>query len=257
MKIDCIFTATDDNPLYHEFIPMFIKLWKHFLPEADVKILYISNSFPEQYTQFKENIILLPPIENVHTAFIAQFIRLLFPCIMPYNNGVLITDMDILPMNASYYVNNIKDISDDKFVCFREPEKISDKNMYCMCYNVATPAVWKQLFQINSPDQITDRIVCEFKKIIYNGNHGGDGWFHDQFYLSEKIENWCDYNTRFVLLKDQETKFNRLDRGTCIMDNTTFENIKNYQYSDFHALRPFSKYRYFNNIITQMLTSNK
>ena len=55
----------------------------------------------------KNNIIIFEPIKNILTSFTSQFIRLLYPCILNYKNGVLITDMDMLPMNNTYYTENI------------------------------------------------------------------------------------------------------------------------------------------------------
>jgi len=39
MKLDCVLTAVNENPLYLEFIPIFIKTWNKLYPGIDVKIL--------------------------------------------------------------------------------------------------------------------------------------------------------------------------------------------------------------------------
>ena len=41
----------------------------------------------------------LKPIENISTSFISQYIRILYPAILNYKSGILITDIDMLPMN--------------------------------------------------------------------------------------------------------------------------------------------------------------
>ena len=50
------------------------------------------------------------------TSFISQYIRLLYPAILNSEGGVLITDMDMLPMNSDYYIKSIEDINNDKFI---------------------------------------------------------------------------------------------------------------------------------------------
>ena len=120
MKLDCILTAVNENTLYLEFIPIFIKTWNKLYPNVDVKIILIAKKIPEEYLCYKDNIILFEPIENVLTSLTSQFIRLLYPCILNYDNGVMITDMDMLPMNRSYYTENIKPFDNSKFIYLRE-----------------------------------------------------------------------------------------------------------------------------------------
>jgi hypothetical protein len=94
MILDCVITAVNENELYLEFIPIFIKTWNKLYPKIDVKIILIAKKIPIEYSDYINNIILFEPIGNVLTSFISQYIRLLYPCILNYKNGVLITDME-------------------------------------------------------------------------------------------------------------------------------------------------------------------
>jgi len=85
-------------------------------PNVDVKIILIAKQIPDQYLEYKDNLILFEPIEGILTSFISQFIRLLYPCILHYQHGVMITDMDMLPMSKTYYH------------CYRPMNKYSDIN---------------------------------------------------------------------------------------------------------------------------------
>ena len=100
------------------------------------------------------------------TSFTAQFIRLLYPCILNYINGVIITDIDMLPMNNTYYTENIKPYDSDKFIYYRDNICFEDKQI-AMCYNVATPKVWSDIFKINS---LTD-IITTIKLVSSNNNN--------------------------------------------------------------------------------------
>jgi len=116
MKLDCVLTAVNDSRLYLDFVPSFIKTWNKLYPDVDVKIIFISKNIPDDLLVYKENIILFEPIDNILTSFTAQFIRLLYLYILNYTDGVLITDIDILPMNRTYYTEHIKPYDNNKFI---------------------------------------------------------------------------------------------------------------------------------------------
>jgi hypothetical protein len=243
MKLGTVLTATDTNPLYCEFIPIFIKAWKTLFPEVDVIVVLISNELPDSLIDYSENIRLVTPISGIHTAFHAQCIRLLYPQYIERSEGVLITDMDMLPMNRFYYENPIKHLSDDTFVAYRDvllPSEIP------MCYNIAIPSTWKKVFEDES-------IEKWYTRGNYDGNHGGSGWNIDQLVL---IEFFNRYSGKKIILNDNITKYNRLDRyGFNFNDKTLFGKIQSGIFSDYHCLRPYSKYKEINDKLVEQLRS--
>lgn len=254
MKLDCVLTAVNENPLYIDFIPFFIKSWNKLYPSVDVKIVLIANDIPQHLLSFKNNIILFKPIQNMSTAFISQYIRLLYPCIMnEYNNGIMITDIDIIPMNKYYYIDNIKNIDDNKFVYFRE-NICFEYTEIAMCYNIGLSSTWSDIFKINSIDDIQKRLISVCNNINYIEGHGKSGWSTDQRDLYKYIMQWNNITNNFICLKENETKFKRLDRFTFqINDNIIKNNISNGIYTDYHCLRPMSKYNDINNQIYELL----
>jgi len=250
MRIGTVVTATDTNPLYIEFIPMFIKAWKKVLPEVDIHILLIAESIPEIYSSYKDNIILVKPIPGVHTAFHAQCIRLLYPRDVKRNTeAVIITDMDMIPLNNSYYTKPIEYIDNDVFVVYRDvllPTEIP------MCYVAALPNIWSSVF---GKDQTEDLIKQWYQHSQYSGIHGGSGWNTDQLILTRMFKLW---NGKKLVLNDGITKFNRLDRSHIdylSQNNIELlkEKVKAGEYSDYHCLRPYRKYSELNNLIVNSL----
>ena len=234
MKLGTVLTACDLNPLYSEFIPIFIKAWKTLFPEVDVIVLLISETLPEHLSEYSEYIKLTLPIKGIHTAFHAQNLRLLYPQEIERNEGVLITDMDMIPMNRFYYEDAIQNISDDTFISYRDcllPHELP------MCYNIALPAIWKSVFEKETLEQW-------YTRATYDGNHGGSGWNIDQLVLIEKFNN---YTGKKIILNDKITRFNRLDRsGFNFNDKNLRSNISSGVYSDYHCLRPYSQYKEIN-----------
>jgi hypothetical protein len=250
MKLDCVLTAVNDNPLYIVFIPFFVKTWNLLYPQVDVKIVLIAAEIPENIKEYETNIILFQPPENMSTSFISQYIRLLYPCILNYENGVLITDMDMLPMNRTYYTETIAHIPENKFVYYRESECM-DWWQISMCYNVATPTVWKEVFQISSLEEIRHRLIDVFHS---DQGYKRYGWATDQYHLYNRVLEWHNKTSQFVALKESETKFCRLDRSDIDLNNeTVIENIRNGLYTDYHCLRPFKQYEAENNKILETL----
>ena len=252
LKLNCVLTAVNDNKLYLDFIPIFVKTWNKLYPETDVKIVLIAKNIPKEFEEYSRNIILFEPIENISTSFISQYIRILYPAILNYSNGILITDIDMLPMNREYFSKHIKNIPINKFVYMRD--ELITKRQFYICYNIATNKVWKQIFKINSIDDIKDRIKKVYNKINYIDGVYNHAWNTDQFELFKYVTFWNRYTRNLVILEDNKTKYNKIDRGHCDITNETIvNNIKNGKYTDYHCLRPFKKYEEINNKIFELL----
>ena len=246
MKLDCILTACNLKPLYVEFIPYFINICKKLYPSVDVKIILIAEEIPQEYNEYSDNIILYNAPQDISSCFISQYIRLLYPAIMDYKNGVLITDIDNVPLNKTYFTKNIENISDDKWINLRE-WKTNDQ--ICMMYQIAKPDIWKEVFNINSIDCINNRIIDVYKSIKYvNGSFSGD-WFRDQLDLYKYVMDWNKKTGKYVFLYDKNTGFKRLGRNRPFNVNKIKDDIKNGKYSDYHCLRPYSKYKEINDKI--------
>jgi len=252
MKLDCVLSAVNENTIYIDFIPIFIETWKKLYTDIDIKIILIAKKIPEKYLCYKNNIILFEPIESVLTSFTSQFIRLLYPCILNYENGVMITDIDMLPMNRTYYTKNIELYDNNKFIYFLE-NILFNINQIAMCYNVATPNIWKDIFKIYSLEDIRTKIKNAFKNNNIKEGHGNSGWCTDQKFLYNSINNWKKKDN-FVCLNMKKTKFKRLGRNRF---NTLTEDIKKKisrgEYTDYHCHRPVSKYLNLINTVVELL----
>jgi hypothetical protein len=153
----------------------------------------------------------------------------------------MITDIDMLPMNLTYYTENIKSYDNNKFIYYRENICFNYKQI-AMCYNVATPKIWRDIFEINSLEDIITTIQdVHYDNIIKEG-HGNVGWSIDQLTLYDKVINWNKKTNNFICLKENETKFKRLSRNDFNINNNFIKtNIINGKYTDYHCFRPMRK----------------
>jgi len=255
MKLDCVLSACNLNPLYMEFIPIFVKTWNKLYPSVDVRIVLISSYLPDELKDYSSNIILFEPILNVSTSFISQYIRLLYPAILNYDNGIMITDIDMLPMNNTYYSKYIESYDNNKFIYLRDV-LINTDSQIAMCYNVATNKVWSAVFNITTLYDINKRLEECFKKLNFVEGPGQNGWFTDQLDLYKYVKTWDNETHNFIYLNDNDTKYARLDRihmNNSALNDIETNKVKNGYYSDYHCLRPYSQHKYMNELIYNTL----
>jgi hypothetical protein len=252
MILTDVVTATNMEPLYYEFIPLFIHTWKKLFPEVNIHIIVIADTLIDELKPYKNFIKLFAPIKDIKTAFIAQNIRLFYPALINAKGGILITDMDIIPMNRSYYSDSIKNYDNDKFVIYR-PLDCVGKDEIAMCYNIAHQNIWQEMFDISSMEDIITVLKDLYDQNEYDDTHGGDGWNIDQLYLYEKVQEWEKKTNSIIYLTDEQTKFKRLCRTRPNLDKQCIFNIKNHKYTDYHLLRPYQEYKKYNDLIFKLL----
>lgn len=257
MNISYVLTATNSNEMYADFIPSFIKAWKALFPNVKVKIIYVANEIPQKYADYTNELILFKPIDAIHTAFQAQCIRLLYPALLGETQkekeecGVLITDMDMIPMNTSYYTKNIKDIPLNKFVSYRNV--LQRYKELAICYNLATPVVWKDIFKIDNIECIVNKLKEWYKPINYLGIPGKSGWTTDQTRLFTIINEYQSKTRNVVYLNDGKNGYNRMNRNNqkVILNDINKHNIVRGVYSDYHMHRPYKVHHsYIDNVIS-------
>lgn len=252
MKIGTVLTATDTNPLYSDFIPMFIKAWNKILPNADVKIILVADAIPDKYSQYNNNIILFKPLEGIKTSFITQCIRLLYAREIKRNEGVLLTDMDMIPLNKSFYVDPIKNIDEDTYVVIAAEGQgmpangdltSSPAGQIWLCYNVAHPNIWSAVFGNEDTTTMLNKWY----------NNGNNGWYTDQEQLTAYVNA---YKGKKIAIPNSQLKYNRLDRpNTEVFKDVDKlkKDIANGVYSDYHALRPYEEHKEMNDIIVNSI----
>lgn len=239
MKIDCVLTAVNENKFYHDFIPIFIKTWNKLYPNIDVKIIFIIDEIPHYLKEYESNIILFKPINNISTSSISQYIRILYPSILhSYENGIIITDIDMIPLNKTYFVENIKEYTNDTFISYRDI--LLGQRQIAICYNVATSKIWSEIFEINSEKDIHDNLIKNLK----NKND----WFLDQKELYKNVMKWKSKNNKVLFLNDKNTKFRRFDRSYFHLNDDVIDKISKGYYNDCHLPKPYENHK--DNILT-------
>lgn len=242
MKIDYVLTACDSNSHYLNLFPHVVDVWKKKF-NIECHLILVHDVIPDHLKEYQNNIILFKPIEKIHPAFTAQVIRILYPCLYE-NKNILITDVDIFPISYQYFISSIEKYSNDKFICYRDA--YMKQNMLAICYNIANSETWKEIFKINTIDDITNTIK-NWYNFEYSSMKNCPGWFTDQQKLFEYVINWEKNNDRLIILKDHEMNFKRLDKRKreYILHNVpeVINDILNNKYTDFHTIKPYQEHK--------------
>ena len=244
MKLDLCLLSCDLNPMYYDFFPLIRKFWKKKVG-IDCLLILVADEIPYSLREESDSIILFQPLKNIPTAFQAQCIRLLYPCLLTQFDGIIISDMDIIPLQSEFFLNPIKDLDQNKTFCIYR-DVISEYNQYPMCYCAASSETWRNLFNVNIINDIVVLLEKWYSKNDYAiSSASSEMWAQDQLQLFKYVNN----NSSLEIKKftDDQTKFTRLDRADVNFisknKNEIKKEIENGKYSDFHLPRPYQKYK--------------
>lgn len=214
MKLAHVLTACDNNPRYTKFIPLFIESWKYLYPDIKITILFISkDSLPIECIPYESYIQrYVHPNQIIHPTFIAQVIRILWPALLNEEEGILITDMDMIPANELYYTNPIQNIlSANAFISYR-PQDCVPTEQIAICYNIANSPTWSSITGIKSEDDI-HIFLQKYWTVDYTANRQHTTWYSDQTILYNLIKTWkvqSEHNKHIYLI-DSSAGFQRFD----------------------------------------------
>ena len=238
MKLKYCLVACDLNDTYLQYYPFVKKYWKDIV-NIDTILILISEHIPDSLLRYKDDIILYKPIENIPTAFQAQCIRVLYPCLIETEETIIISDMDLIPLNKMYYVDNIA-LYNTSYIVYRNV--LSEYKQYPICFCCASPYTWREIFNIHTIEDITNTLTKWYIDIndYQISSPYSIGWACDQLKLYEYVNKW---DKSIIKLSDDITGFCRLDRLDIhhVQNNMNFykKRMNDGYYSDFHLPRDF------------------
>lgn len=224
MKLSTVLGSVNNNPAYYLFIPKQIIFWKHF----GIKFIavFVGKKIPDELNLYKDNIILWNNNLNLNSSYVAQHLRMYYTALidLPEDELIMITDMDMLPMNNSYYTDGLEQFKFEDFIYYRN----IDHNQIYMCYNAGHPKIWGKLFNINTVDDIKQKID-ESYIVQYNGIPGSIGWFNDQLIMYKNLINY-----EHLKILNRPIKRLEVYMYENHINNNDTNFIKNYDDAHFH-----------------------
>jgi len=226
MIIDYVVISADDNPMYLDFYPIVAKRWN----EIGIKVimLHLSSEDSEEvneygiYRKIKKN-------DNISSGLQSQVARLYASVLYPEYN-LLMSDIDMLPVNKDYFIDGASDINlDEIFIYSGQP--YSDVPFFPMCYILARGLVLSEALGIKS---MTFNTYIELLMNKYN-----NAWNTDENFMYDQIIKWSGFSQKVIIAKDRNFS-RRIDRGNWYYQ---LDKLKNGYYIDSHLLRPYSQNR--------------
>jgi hypothetical protein len=251
-RLSAVVTATTVGDEYDAFTHLFCRAWRKFYPGVDIYVLRVGEG---QYrvTRTENDLIFVdfPAPPGVSSAFVSQVLRLLYPALISGDGYVLITDIDMIPLSGRFFSDVISRAPHNSFVCFRDA--LSRSEEIPICFNAGSPAVWRDIFQVFSPEDCRSKLKSVFASVSYSGRHSGRGWSTDQRLLYAELSRWERLGNKVNRLTDAVTGYVRLDRSALPPFSDDFVlTLSGGHYTDFHAIRPQSAFSNVNDFILQV-----
>lgn len=236
MKLDVCLMACDDNPMYYNFYPYVKKIWEKKLSLRCI-LIFVGYAIPDILALYQDDIILFEPRDGMHTAFIAQNIRLLYPAILNCQNGVIISDIDIIPLSKKFFVDQIDIYDNDKFINYRYLEICDAIKEYYMCYGAAVPNTWSKIFGINSIEDIYNLLKLWYDKItyVYDNKYRSKckGFHNDQIMLYKYINEYHDKSC-IIHISNKLSRFEFIENDVRYLKKY-LKNIQEEMWDDYHV----------------------
>lgn len=234
MKLSCALVACNENPHYLQFWPYVKRAWMEVVGIPCVMV-YVGEVLPEELRE-DPAVIHFPPIGEWPTATQAQVIRLLYPALLKCDGAVVLSDMDMIPLQRTFFTEGFAQFKEDQFVSLRGMDE-QEKQIY-MCYVGATPQTWSDVFRIKTLENIRECMGQWASHVAADGAHGGQGWCTDQLILYNVVQGWLQTRRERIGLVPWTAQIPRLDRGNPAewvgLDQSLLGKIKSEVYVDFH-----------------------
>lgn len=220
-----VILASDANSLYLDFWPLVARAWERLVGLRPTLALIAEDDVIIDETC--GDVIRFKPIPGVPTGFYAQHIRHLVPAYFE-EDGCLISDIDMFPLSKDYFIESVKNVSEDAYVVYRD--KAYTYERFPMCYSAAKGKVFKEMFKLKSLDHIPNIIEAWYKMNL--------GWNSDERLLYHYVTHWSGYATHCIKLGGTVEK--RVDRSKWQYDPV---KVNAGYYIDSHSLRPYLNYK--------------
>jgi hypothetical protein len=249
MRLSCALVACNDNPKYLDFWPVVRQAWWDIVGIPCIMV-YVADMIPDSLKS-DPAVIHFKPIPEWPTATQAQVIRLLYPALLKGDGAVILSDMDMVPLQKGFFVDNLVAFGDNQIVSLRGIDE-GEKQVY-MCYVAGSPATWADLFDIRTFEDVYSCLRKWATECPSDGNHGSLGWCTDQIKLYQRFKDWQQTRPERVGLVPWTAQISRLCRSNpdeWYTWNLLLEyKLKNTHYVDFHM----PPYNQFHEIIARIM----
>lgn len=242
LVLNRVILASDENSDYLEFWPIAAKAWKNIVGLTPTLFLITDNDF--YIDDICGEVIRIKPIAGIKTSLMAQVIRLLGPALFP-EDGCLVSDIDMIPLQKDYFFSSIKHCMPDSFIVYRDRARLPHTLRYPMCYLAGLGKTFGEVFDVNNINDIVYKI--EQWSIVF-----AQKWETDELALFKSLKEWKKYDTHCVKLGH----YNPLRILRFGIYDYSEISLKKNEYVDIHCPRPYSSYKSIIDEIVEFTINN-
>jgi len=216
--------SSDRNPDYCQFAPIVTEFWNHIGFDTFYGLVG-SEEFPK--------------IPNVKSSLQSQILRLYATKLFP-DRVVLVTDIDMLPLNKDYFLSRLP-TSHDQFSIYSSDAYLNDEfpivgNRYPICYLAAYGKTFSSVV-LEDENETWENFVNRLNSLNF-------GWNTDELYVSEKI-NLSQYEKLYYTRGFLDPLKPGLDKPGQIIGrlDKNYWCVESIEYVDAHCPRPYSTYK--------------
>lgn len=248
LSLERVLLACDLNRGYLDFWPSTRRAWKEIVGiEASLVLVSSADDVPAEL-RGDADVIRFDPLPHVHPTFQAQCIRLLYPALIETEGAVMIADIDLYPLRASYFHDPLRRLDERFFVVYRD-ERL-DRHEVDIMFNAARPATWRDVFGVASMEDLRAELARWADGLEYDGRKAWPGWYTDQQTLYAKLMAWPERRERLWILDDQYCRYRRLNRDKLVhedgLEAWRVDGVRRLDYSDFNCFVPYGEHREIN-----------
>jgi hypothetical protein len=238
MKITKAIMSVDDNPLYSDFWSPVSKVWKERFNIEPVLIYFGDKELDSSCGQVKK----VKPVEGFPLYLQTQWARFWYTTLEPETNFI-VSDIDMFPISFEYFVKQIEDIGEDKYVHLGPTCR-----PMAVCYHVAKGKMFKRV--LGMAESFSDSLGdLSNSNCSHNSYMGFEKWGIEEAYCTQQIENYKNKD-ELVMLPRKPNR--RIDRSYWHYNREVLRE-KDY-YIDCHSVRPYSEYKTQIDEIVEILT---
>jgi hypothetical protein len=221
-NIDYVVISSDDNPMYKDFYPIVAKRWF----DLGFKTYYVNITDEDSIEESEWGIVhKMKSLDFVSTGFQSQVVRLFTSTFIEAR--LLMSDIDMLPLNGNYFSSISKDLNDKNVIIF-SGQPYGDVPYYPMCYVLSKSENFKKYLNI---ENLSFEHYC---KKLYSKY--GNAWNTDENFMYDQFEN---FKEQLLIRRDRDFS-RRIDRGNWFYNESA---LKNGYYIDSHLLRPYNTHK--------------
>lgn len=232
MKIDIAILSSNAHQDYLEFWPSVSRAWKTKLG-IDPVLLYIDDDYEtavisEEYGK----VIRIKPIPDIPIYVQCQSVRYWYATQLGETTGI-ISDIDMYPLSRFYFIDQLKQIPDYKYVHMNPC--MDTYGQIPACYHVAKGNTFASVLgnydfetYLRKAIAFSDTVDCSYSNFKY--------WYVDERYSTSLIQQYTNKPIFQFIPREGGQNGHRIDRPNWVYDK---QKVRDDYYYDSHSIRPF------------------